>query len=160
MPSFDVVSEIDQHELANAIDQVNREIGNRFDFKGSDAKVELADGVLKLEAESEFQIQQIEPILYTRMAKRNIDTRCLEKSKVEERGRRAYRNVTVKQGIDAEMARKIVKLVKDMKIKVQAAVQGDQLRITGKKRDDLQEVMAMLKASDIDLPLQYTNFRD
>ncbi len=161
MPSFDVVSEVDQHELSNAVDQVNREISNRFDFKGSDAKVELVDGVMKVEAENEFQIQQIEPIMYTKLAKRSIDTRCLEKGEVEIRGRRAYQNITVRQGVDKDLARKIVKMIKDMKLKVQAAVQGDQVRVTGKKRDDLQQVMAMLKESDkIDLPLQYTNFRD
>ncbi len=161
MPSFDVVSEVDEHELSNAVDQVNREVGNRFDFKGSDAKVELSGGVLKVEAENEFQIQQMEPIIYTKLAKRSIDTRCLEKADVEIRGRRAYQAITVRQGVDKELARKIVKMVKDMKLKVQAAVQGEQVRITGKKRDDLQQVMGMLKSAEkIDLPLQYTNFRD
>ena len=161
MPSFDVVSEIDKHELSNAIDQMNREIGNRYDFKGSDAKIVISDDALNVEAESEFQIQQIEDIIYTKLAKRGIDTRCLEKGKIEERGKRAYQSISVRQGIDKDLARKMVKMVKDMKIKVQAAVQGDQLRITGKKRDDLQQVMAMFKAAEsIDLPLQYTNFRD
>jgi len=161
MPSFDVVSEIDKHELSNAIDQVNREISTRFDFKGSDAKVELSDDVIKMEAENEFQLKQVSPIIYTKLSKRNVDIRCLEKGKVEPRGKRAYQTITVKQGIDKDAARIIVKLVKEMKTKVQAAVQGEQVRITGKKRDDLQAVMAMLKASDkIDLPLQFTNFRD
>ena len=161
MPSFDVVSEIDQHELSNAIDQMNREIGNRYDFKGSDAKIVISDDALNVEAESEFQINQIEEIIYSKLAKRDIDTRCLEKGKIEERGKRAYQTISVRQGIDKELARKMVKMVKDMKMKVQAAVQGDQVRITGKKRDDLQQVMAMLKAADsIDLPLQFTNFRD
>ena len=161
MPSFDVVSEIDQHELSNAIDQMNREIGNRYDFKGSDAKIVISDDALNVEAESEFQINQIEEIIYSKLAKRGIDTRCLEKGKIEERGKRAYQTISVRQGIDKELARKMVKMVKDMKMKVQAAVQGDQVRITGKKRDDLQQVMAMLKAADsIDLPLQFTNFRD
>ena len=161
MPSFDVVSEIDKHELSNAIDQVNREISTRFDFKGSDAKVELSDDVIKMEAENEFQLKQISPIIYTKLSKRNVDIRCLEKGKVEPRGKRAYQNITIKQGIDKDAARIIVKLVKEMKAKVQAAVQGEQVRITGKKRDDLQEVMAMLKASDkVDLPLQFNNFRD
>ena len=161
MPSFDVVSEIDAHELTNAIDQMNREIGNRYDFKGSNAKIELSDTAMSVEAESEFQIQQIEDIIYQKLAKRGIDTRCLEKGKIEERGKRAYQTITVRQGIDKDLARKIVKLVKDMKMKVQAAVQGDQVRVTGKKRDDLQQVMAMLKAEEsIDMPMQYTNFRD
>lgn len=161
MPSFDVVSEIDQHELSNAIDQMNREIGNRYDFKGSDAKIEISSDALNVEAESEFQINQIEEIIYAKLAKRGIDTRCLEKGKIEERGKRAYQTITIRQGIDKDLARKMVKMVKDMKLKVQAAVQGDQLRITGKKRDDLQQVMAMFKAAEsIDLPLQFTNFRD
>lgn len=161
MPSFDVVSEVDEHELSNAVDQVNREVGNRFDFKGSDAKVELVAGVMKVEAENEFQIQQMEPIIYSRLTKRGIDTRCLDKGDIEIRGRRAYQQITVRQGVDKDLARNIVKMVKEMKLKVQAAVQGEQVRITGKKRDDLQDVMAMLKSSEkIDLPLQYTNFRD
>ncbi len=161
MPSFDVVSEVDDHELHNAVDQVNREVGNRFDFKGSDARVELADGVMKVEAENEFQIQQMEPIIYSKLAKRTIDTRCLDKGEIEIRGRRAYQTIKVRQGVDTDLARKIVKMVKEMKLKVQAAIQGDQVRVTGKKRDDLQQVMSMLKASEkIDLPLQYTNFRD
>ncbi len=161
MPSFDVVSEVDDHELHNAVDQVNREVGNRFDFKGSDAKIELVDGVMKVEAENEFQIQQMEPIIYSKLAKRSIDTRCLDKGDVEIRGRRAYQSIKVRQGVDTDLARKIVKMVKEMKLKVQAAIQGDQVRVTGKKRDDLQQVMSMLKASEkIDLPLQYTNFRD
>ncbi len=161
MPSFDVVSEVDDHELHNAVDQVNREVGNRFDFKGSDAKIELVDSVMKVEAENEFQIQQMEPIIYSKLAKRSIDTRCLDKGDVEIRGRRAYQSIKVRQGVDTDLARKIVKMVKEMKLKVQAAIQGDQVRVTGKKRDDLQQVMSMLKASEkIDLPLQYTNFRD
>lgn len=161
MPSFDVVSEVDEHELRNAVDQVNREISTRFDFRGSDAKVEQSEGVLKVEAENEFQIQQMEPIIYSKLAKRNVDTRCLEKGDVEIRGRRAYQMMSVRQGVDKDLARKIVKMIKELKLKVQAAIQGDQVRVTGKKRDDLQQVMAMLKASDkIDMPLQYTNFRD
>ena len=161
MPSFDVVSEIDQHELRNAIDQMNREIGTRYDFKGSNAKIDVTSDALNVEAESEFQITQIEEIIYSKLAKRGIDTRCLEKGKIEERGKRAYQTVKVRQGIDKDLARKMVKMVKDMKMKVQAAVQGEQLRITGKKRDDLQQAIAMFKAAEnIDLPLQFTNFRD
>ncbi|MCW9015167.1 MAG: YajQ family cyclic di-GMP-binding protein [Gammaproteobacteria bacterium] len=161
MPSFDVVSEVDAHELTNAIDQMNREIGNRFDFKGSDAKITLTDTSMNIEAGSEFQIQQIEDIIYNKLAKRGIDTRCLEKGKIEERGKRAYQVITVRQGVDKDLSRKIVKLIKDQKMKVQAAVQGDQVRVTGKKRDDLQQVMAMLKAEEsIDMPLQFNNFRD
>ena len=161
MPSFDVVSEVDTHELTNAIDQANREVSTRFDLKGSNAKIELKDAVIKMEADNEFQLKQISPIIYSKLGKRNIDIRCLEKGKAEPRGKRAYQDITVKQGVDKEEAKKIVKLVKEMKIKVQAAIQGEQVRITGKKRDDLQQVMAMLKASDkIELPLQFNNFRD
>ncbi len=161
MPSFDVVSEVDSHELSNAIDQVNREISTRFDFKGSDAKVSLSDKEIKLEAENEFQLKQISPIIYAKLGKRSIDIRCLEKAKAEPRGKRAYQSITVKQGVDKDLAREIVKEIKAMKIKVQAAIQGEQVRVTGKKRDDLQQVMALLKASEkLDAPLQYTNFRD
>ncbi len=161
MPSFDVVSEVDTHELSNAIDQAAREVSTRFDLKGSDAKIELKDSVIKIEAENEFQLKQITPIIYSKLGKRDIDIRCLEKSKAEPRGRRAYQDITVKQGIDKEDAKKIVKLVKEMKVKVQAAIQGEQVRITGKKRDDLQQVMSSLRASDkLEMALQFNNFRD
>jgi uncharacterized protein YajQ (UPF0234 family) len=160
MPSFDVVSEVDRHELMNAVDQINREVSTRFDFKGSDAKVELKEFVMNFEATSDFQLKQMRDIMVNKFSKRGIDTRSLDRGKVEERGLRAYQAITVKQGIDKEAAKKIVKLVKDSKIKVQAAIQGEQVRVTGKKRDHLQDVMAMLKDSDIDLPLQFNNFRD
>lgn len=160
MPSFDVVSEVDKHELMNAVDQINREVSTRFDFKGSDAKIVLKDFVMNLEATSDFQLKQMRDIMVNKFSRRNIDTRSLDRGKVEERGLRAYQVITVKQGIDKEDAKKVVKLIKDSKIKVQAAIQGEQVRVTGKKRDHLQEVMAMLKESDIDLPLQFNNFRD
>ena len=160
MPSFDVVSEIDKHELTNAIDQTNREVGNRFDFKGSNAKVEEDESGMLLEAQSEFQIRQILDILHQKLAKRGIDIGSLEEKPVEERGGRARMPVVVRQGIDTDTAKKIVKLVKESKIKVQAAIQGDQVRVTGKKRDELQQTIAMLRAADVGLPLQYTNFRD
>jgi hypothetical protein len=160
MPSFDVVSEIDKHELTNAVDQMNREISNRFDFKGSDAKVAQSEQVLNVEADSEFQINQIEDIIYKKLAARNIDTRCLDKGDIETRGMRAYQVIKVREGVDKELAKKIVKLIKDAKLKVQASIQGEQVRVTGKKRDDLQQAIAMLKAADIDLPLQFSNFRD
>lgn len=161
MPSFDTVSEIDSHELANAIDQINREVTTRYDFKGSDAKVELSDSAMDIEAASEFQITQMEDIIYNKLAKRSIDTRCLDKGKIEERGKRAYQKITIRQGIDKELAKKMVKIIKDSKIKVQASIQGEQLRVTGKKRDDLQQVMGMLEKSDkINIPLQFNNFRD
>ena len=160
MPSFDVVSEVDHHELTNAVDQMNREISNRYDFKGSNAKVELKAPLLNVEAENEFQIKQMHDIIYKKLAGRSIDTACLEQGKIEERGMRAYQTITVREGVDKELARKIVKMVKDTKMKVQAAIQGDQVRVTGKKRDDLQAVIEMLKGADIDMPLQFTNFRD
>ncbi len=160
MPSFDIVSEVDQHELKNAVDQANREITGRFDFKGSDSKIKQVENVLNLESTSKFQIRQIHEILYNKMSKRGLDLRCLDLGDIDERGNRAYQTATVKAGIESDDARKIVKLIKQEKIKVQAAIQGEQIRVTGKKRDDLQKVIALLKKSDIDLPLQYQNFRD
>jgi len=160
MPSFDIVSEVDQHELKNAVDQANREITGRFDFKGSDAKVKQTDKELNLEATSKFQIKQMHEILFNKMSKRGLDLRSLALGDIDERGNRAYQAATVKAGIETEDAKKIVKLIKQEKIKVQAAIQGEQVRVTGKKRDDLQAVMALLKSSDIDLPMQFQNFRD
>ncbi len=160
MPSFDTVSEVDHHELANAIDQVNREIGTRYDFKGSNAKVELAANQLTLEAESAFQIKQISPILNEKMSKRGIDLACLEYAEVVEMNKRARQLVQIKEGLDKEVARKAVKLIKDSKLKVQAAIQGEQVRVTGKKRDDLQQVMQLLKDANLGIPLQFNNFRD
>jgi len=160
MPSFDVVSEVDHHELTNAVDQMNREITNRFDFKGSNARVELKDQVMNLEADNEFQLKQMHDIIYKKLASRGIDTACLDQGKIEERGMRAYQSITVREGVDKELARKIVKMIKESKMKVQAAIQGEQVRVTGKKRDDLQSVIEMLKGADIELPLQFNNFRD
>lgn len=160
MPSFDVVSEVDMHELANAVDQCNREVNTRFDFKGSDAKVEQTEGELTLSAENEFQLQQMMDILEKKMVKRGVDIGSMDVSEPETAHMRARQKVQVRQGIDKELAKKIVKLIKDTKLKVQAAVQGEQVRVTGKKRDDLQSVMAMLKDQKLGLPLQYTNFRD
>lgn len=160
MPSFDVVSEIDHHELTNAVDQTNREVGNRFDFKGSNSRVEQGDGVLNVESQSDFQIKQIVDILHQKMVKRGLDIRSLAEAEVELRGSRAYLTITLNEGIEKDLARKIVKMVKERKMKVQAAIQGEQVRITGKKRDDLQQAIAMLKESNIDQPLQFNNFRD
>ena len=160
MPSFDIVSEIDMHELANAVDQTNREVSNRFDFKGTGSRVEAAENVLTLIGPAEFQVNQMNDILRTKLGKRGVDTGCLEYGPVEESGREARQVVTARQGIDKDLARKIVKLVKDSKLKVQAGIQGDQVRITGKKRDDLQAVIALLKGQKLELPLQYVNFRD
>ena len=160
MPSFDVVSQVNQHELANAVDQANREIGARFDFKGSDAKIEYVENSLKLESQNEFQIDQMRDILEKKLAKRGVDLTALKADKVEETGTRARQKIEVRQGIDQDTGRKIVKLIKESKLKVQAGIQGDQLRVTGKKRDDLQEAIALLRKSDVGLPLQYQNFRD
>ncbi|MDH5353178.1 MAG: YajQ family cyclic di-GMP-binding protein [Gammaproteobacteria bacterium] len=160
MPSFDVVSEVDHHELANAIDQVNREIGTRYDFKGSNARVEQSDNLLTLEAGSEFQVKQMAPILNEKMSKRGIDVACLEYADIVEMNKRAKQNVTVREGLDKDIARKAVKVIKDAKLKVQAAIQGEQVRVTGKKRDDLQQVMQLLKDANLGIPLQFNNFRD
>lgn len=160
MPSFDVVSEVDKHELTNAVDQTNREVGNRFDFKGSDAKVEQEGDGLALEAESEFQIKQMTDILFQKMAKRGIDISSLEKQSIEQRGVRARQKILVREGIDKELAKKIIKLIKDSKLKVQAAIQGEQVRVTGKKRDDLQQVISLLRGAELGQALQFNNFRD
>lgn len=160
MPSFDVVSEVDSHELSNAIDQANREVTTRFDFKGSDSSFRLDDQVIKLESGSEFQLQQMYDILCNKLVKRGIDIVALEKGEPVIQAKTATQTITVREGIQSDDARKLVKLIKDQKMKVQTAIQGDQLRITGKKRDDLQEVIALLRETDIGLPLQFKNFRD
>jgi len=160
MPSFDVVSEIDHHELRNALDQANREIGTRYDFKGSNARIEQSGNDLTLEAESEFQIKQMTPILKEKMSKRGIEVECLDFADIVEMNRRARQQVAVREGLDKDLARKMVKLIKDSKLKVQAAIQGDQLRINGKKRDDLQQVMQLLRDAKLGIPLQFNNFRD
>jgi uncharacterized protein YajQ (UPF0234 family) len=160
MPSFDVVSEIDHHELKNALDQANREIGTRYDFKGSGAVIEQTGNDLTLEAESEFQVKQMIPILKEKMSKRGIDVDCLEYADIVEMNKRARQQVKVREGLDKDLARKMVKLIKDSKLKVQAAIQGEQLRVTGKKRDDLQQVMQTLREAGLGIPLQFNNFRD
>ena len=160
MPSFDTVSEVDHHELSNAIDQANREIGTRYDFKGSNAKIEQTENQLSLTAESEFQIKQMTPILKEKMSKRGIDVSCLEFSDIVEMNKRASQQVLVREGLDKDLARKIVKLIKDSKIKAQAAIQGDQVRVSGKKRDHLQQIMQLLREADLGIPLQFNNFRD
>ncbi len=160
MPSFDIVSEVDTHEVTNAVDQTNREIGNRFDFKGTGANVEQTDATLTLKSENEFQIKQMLDILHKKMAKRSIDIAALVEGAIETSGNKASLAITVRQGIDQDTARKIIKLIKETKIKVQASIQGDKLRVNGKKRDDLQGVISMLRDARVDLPLQYINFRD
>ena len=160
MASFDVVSDFDAHEARNGVDQANREVTTRFDFKGTGSKYELADQVITLTSQSDFQLQQMLDILRQKIAKRGIDLACFDAQEPEVSGSEARQRIIMKKGIDSDLARKLVKLVKGSKIKVQAAVQGDQLRISGKKRDDLQAAIALLKDADVELPLQYENFRD
>ena len=160
MPSFDIVSEIDMHEAANAVDQSNREVGTRFDFKGSGARCELNDSVITLQAENEFQLQQMLDILQPKLAKRGIDILCLKVDPPQVSGKQARQTVTLRQGIETTLAKDIVKRIKESKLKVQAAIQGEQVRVTGKKRDELQEVMAVLRKAELDMPLQFNNFRD
>ena len=160
MPTFDVVSEVDEHELSNAVDQTAREVGNRFDFKGTSAKVELVDKRVVLTADSDFQVQQIHPILYQKLVARGIDIASLKPGEVEKSGKGVRQGFELRQGIDKETAKKAVAKVKESKLKVQAQVQGDQLRVQGKKRDDLQAAMKVLKEADLGLPLQFKNFRD
>ncbi len=160
MPSFDIVSEVNMHEVHNAVDQANREIGTRFDFKGSSAKFELDKESITMIGDGDFQLKQMKDVLVPKLAKRGVDVSSLESGDVQPSGKGAKQVLTVRQGIDSELAKKIVKLIKESKMKVQASIQGDKVRVTGKKRDDLQEAIAMLRQADLDLPLQFNNFRD
>ncbi|MEO6422792.1 MAG: YajQ family cyclic di-GMP-binding protein [Candidatus Nitrotoga sp.] len=162
MPSFDIVSEVDKTEVKNAVDQTNKEVGTRFDFKGSDARVEQAELVLTVHADNEFQLSQVQDILNAKLTKRSVDIKCLEISdKIEKvSGNKIKRTCTVKVGVEIDLAKKIVKFVKDSKMKVQASIQGDTVRITGGKRDDLQAAIQLIRTSITDFPLQYQNFRD
>ena len=160
MPSFDVVSEIDRHELTNAIDQAKRELETRFDFRGTAAAIEPKELVIKLVADSEFQLQQLGDIVTQKLTKRGIALGCVEFSEPEPSGKIVQRNLTLKEGIEQALAKKISNLIKDAKLKVQTQINGDKLRVTGKKRDDLQDVIALLRGSEIEQPLQYNNFRD
>ena len=160
MPSFDITSTVDKHELANAIDQANREVDNRFDFKNTGAKFELVEDKIVLSAQNTFQLQQMVSILEIKLGKRKIDVRCLNINEPQESLHEAKQDIIVRQGIDQELAKKIIKLIKNSKLKVQAAVQGEHIRVTGKKRDDLQQTIALLREQQLDLPLQYENFRD
>ena len=160
MPSFDVVSEVDLQEVHNAVDQANRELASRFDFKGADAKFVREDNNVLMNADSDFQLEQMLDILRGKLVKRSVDIRALEVQDAKPSGKQVHQTVVVRQGIETDLARKIVKMIKDKKMKVQAAIQGEKVRVTGKKRDDLQAVIALLKDSDVDMPLQYNNFRD
>ncbi|MSR11528.1 MAG: YajQ family cyclic di-GMP-binding protein [Gammaproteobacteria bacterium] len=161
MPSFDVVSEVDMHEVNNAIDQASREVGTRFDFKGIDASFSLSENSeIVAIAQVDFQIRQMLEILRAKLVKRGVDVKSLEEGEIQLSGQKATMHVKVQQGIESELARKIVKLVKESKIKVQTAIQGEKLRVNGKNRDDLQQVIALLREANLGVPLQYNNFRD
>lgn len=160
MPSFDVVSEVDFHEVTNAVDQAKRELSTRFDFRGVEATFERSDDTINMTADAEIQLQQMLDILQNKLHRRGIDIACLDIADIEKLGKQVKQKVTIRQGLDKDTSRKIVKLIKEKKLKVQSAVQGEKVRVTGKKRDDLQQVIAMLKAADIEMPLQFDNFRD
>lgn len=161
MPSFDIVSEVDEVEVRNAVDQANKEVGNRFDFKGSDARIDANGKVLTVFADDEFKLDQVKEILLGKMTKRNVDVRCLDEGDVEKvSGNKVKQVVTVKVGVETELAKKIVRIIKDSKLKVQASIQGETVRVSGAKRDLLQETIALVRKSVTDFPLQYQNFRD
>ena len=160
MPSFDVVSEVDMHELRNAVDQANKEVGTRYDFKGCDCSFELNDDVMTLKAEGEFQIKQMRDVLRSKMVARKVDTGALDIQDIEGQLKNTRQRILLKQGLDSDAGRKVTKLIKAGKFKVTTQMQDKQVRVTGKKRDDLQQVMAMLRGEDIGAPLQFTNFRD
>ena len=161
MPSFDVVSEVDKHEAQNAVDQANRELSTRFDFRGVSASFELKDFVVTMIADNNTQLDQMKSMLISAMIKRSIKANCLEFAEPQGTGKQVKILATMRQGIDKDLGRKIAKLIKDSKIKVQASIQGDTVRVQGKKRDDLQQVMAMLRGEEsIDMPLAFKNFKD
>lgn len=161
MPSFDVVSEVDMHELTNAIDQANRELTTRYDFRGVGASFDKSgEASIVMTTDADFQLLQMIEMLKTKMVKRGIDVKCLEVKDHYASGKQVKQEVVVRQGLEKELAKKIVKAIKDAKLKVQPAIQGDQVRVTGKSRDDLQSAIALLKEADLNMPLQYTNFRD
>lgn len=160
MPSFDVVSEVDFHEVTNAVDQANRELKVRFDFRGVDARFERKEDTVRITAEADIQLDQMIDILRTKLVKRSIDPRVIDIGDQEHVGKLLHKNIKIQEGIESLLAKKIVKMIKDKKMKVQAAIQGEKVRVTAKKRDDLQQVMSMLKEEEIDTPLQYNNFRD
>ena len=161
MPSFDIVSEIDKHELRNAVDQANKEVTTRYDFKGTDSSFELKDSIVTMKTESDFQLNQMYDMLLQKANRRGIDVKCMDLQDPDVQLKSAKQVVEMREGLDAPLAKKIIKAIKDSKLKVQAANQGDSVRVTGKKRDDLQAVMQLLKGmEEIDMPLQFNNFRD
>jgi cyclic-di-GMP-binding protein len=161
VPSFDIVSEVDQTEVRNAVDQTNKEVGTRFDFKGSDARVEISEKSLTVFADDDFKLDQVMDVLTTKLAKRTVDVRCLELGDIEKiSGNKVKRSVTVRTGVETELAKKLVRLIKDSKLKVSASIQGDTVRVSGAKRDTLQDAIALVKKTITDFPLQYQNFRE
>ena len=160
MPSFDIVSELNPHEVTNAVDQASREVGTRFDFKGTGAKFELAELVITLSAPADFQLKQMMDILKLKLTKRGIDIVCMKVDEPVVTGQTTKQVATLRQGIDTELGKKIQRLIKDSKLKVQAAIQDKQVRVTGKSRDDLQAAIALVRGGKLELPLQFTNFRD
>ena len=160
MPSFDIVSEVDLHEVRNAVDHAVRELRNRFDFRGVDAKFEKQDEVVRVTAEADIQIEQMIDILGAKMVKRSIDPKVMDIGDQEHVGKLLHKTIRIRQGVESLLAKRIVKLIKEKKLKVQSAIQGDKVRVTGKKRDDLQQVIALLKDEEFDVPLQFNNFRD
>lgn len=161
MPSFDIVSEVNEVEIRNAVEQTNKEVSTRFDFKGTDARIEQTGKVLTVFADNDFQLEQVKEILINKMAKRGVDVRCLDEEKLEKvSGNKVKQVVTVKTGIETELAKKIIRIIKDSKLKVQASIQGDEVRVSGAKRDLLQEAIALVRKSIDEFPLQFQNFRD
>ena len=161
MPSFDAVCEVNLVELKNAVDQASKEIGTRFDFKGSDARIELKEKLLTLFADNDFQLDQVFDVLANKLSKRNVDARFLDREKIQKiSGDKLKQEIKVKSGIDSDLAKKMVRVIKDSKIKVQASIQGDTVRVTGAKRDDLQSTMALVRKEITELPIEFNNFRD
>ncbi len=160
MPSFDIVSELNAHEVSNAVDQANREVATRFDFKGTNSTFELKDFVITLTAQSDFQLKQMMDILRLKLSKRGVDVMCMEDGEPVISGNTARQTVTLRHGIEADLGKKIQRLIKDSKLKVQAALQDKQVRVTGKSRDELQETIRLVRNGKLDMPLQFTNFRD
>ncbi|HFQ5341362.1 TPA: YajQ family cyclic di-GMP-binding protein [Vibrio vulnificus] len=160
MPSFDIVSEIDTVELCNAVDNSNRELSTRFDFRNVQASFELVEQTVKVSAEGDFQLKQMRDILRGHLAKRGVDANSMDAKTAEQTGKNWHQDIVFLQGIETPMAKKIVKLIKDAKLKVQASIQGDKVRVTGKKRDDLQETIAAIRAAELGQPFQFNNFRD
>lgn len=160
MPSFDIVSELDFHEVANAINQCQREIDNRFDFKGTDSKVEIKDNLVTVHSSNDFQLDQILQILRTKLSKRGINTLCMSIADPKPLGKQMVQEITLQHGIEQDIAKKIIQKIKDTKLKLQTQIQGEKLRVSGKKRDDLQDIIQKLKDTSLPLPLQFENFRD